>query len=227
MKQQQWPSFGKNKCLINKIEKTKDKDGHRNGLFLSVEVQCENPRSFYQFYTNKYNEEESYEAVKHIFEAILNPKIVKKLSEGRNFLDFIDEAFDMLPEKLDTEFDVFLQYQWNYPKNNDGVEYDKTYLQLPKSVKKGKFLCPATKGYRWNKLEQFTDKDDEVLTYVDKEGNLHPFVRDGWFMLSNWGTQQKKNEDEDKPKAETEYRAKGKAKAEPKPVVEADDDLPF
>jgi hypothetical protein len=36
--------------------------------------------------------------------------------------------------------------------------------------------------------------NETALRYVDKDGNVHPFVRNGWYMNSNFATQQKEQE---------------------------------
>lgn len=76
--------------------------------------------------------------------------------------------------------DVFLEYQWEIKGEND-----KTYLQLPRNMKGGRFLCPAVKPVgKWQ--ESLTDG----LKYFDNDGNIHPFTRNTNYMESNKAIQQ-------------------------------------
>jgi len=77
--------------------------------------------------------------------------------------------------------DIFLEYQWTIREG-----YDRTFLEIPRSVKMGEFICPQTEV-------EWTPKNvNGYLTYVDKDENKHPFVRSGNYMQSNRAIAQTK-----------------------------------
>lgn len=89
--------------------------------------------------------------------------------------------------------DFFLEYQWTIKGEND-----RTYLEIPKNMKGGRFLAPhvAPVG-KWNEQKSWTTKNAEGVTtthaglaYVDDMGNVHPFTRDVNYMESNKAIQQ-------------------------------------
>jgi hypothetical protein len=82
--------------------------------------------------------------------------------------------------------DVFLEYQWNIGEGNE-----RTFLQLPKNMKGGRFLAPhiAPVGGAFNPA------DEAGLRYVDGAGNEHPFTRSENFMKSNKAIQQIEGEE--------------------------------
>lgn len=86
--------------------------------------------------------------------------------------------------------DIFAQYQWQ-PRGNA----TQTYLDLPQNMKSGKWLCKSTPGVKWKevKVENPDERTTEALYYIDESNpnNKHIFVRNGWFMLSNYARQQK------------------------------------
>lgn len=71
--------------------------------------------------------------------------------------------------------DVFLEYQWSIPEGKD-----RTYLQLPKNMKGGAFLCSSMAG-SWQEVRG----EDGSLSYVNGSGAKHLFTRDKNFMESN------------------------------------------
>lgn len=68
--------------------------------------------------------------------------------------------------------DIFLQYSW---VAKDG----KKFLELPKSVKYGAFICKAT-GIQYEAV-----RTEKGLSYINGE-KLHPFTRGKWFMESEF-----------------------------------------
>jgi hypothetical protein len=77
--------------------------------------------------------------------------------------------------------DVFLEYEWEI---GDGNKI--TFLQLPKNMKGGRFMCAAVepKG-SWKPVI-----NGEGLRYVDDSGAEHPFSRNKNYMDSNKANQQ-------------------------------------
>ena len=103
-----------------------------------------------------------------------------------SFADYAQRVCALLPIGYDKRpVDLFLEYQWNFGKKQDGSLNDKTYPTLPKNMKGGYFIVPAQPGVFVEKRE-----DDGRLTYVNSNGQKHPFERDANFMSSNKGTQQ-------------------------------------
>lgn len=85
------------------------------------------------------------------------------------------------------ELQIFLQYQWNASEGQS-----KTYLDIPKSMKYGKWITRALPG-TWTEVivPNAPDKEPKALSYVNENGVEHPFVRNGWYMASNFANQQK------------------------------------
>jgi hypothetical protein len=121
----------------------------------------------------------------------------------KDFKQFCQIAQTILPQNYRTiPLDVFLQYSWNIREGQK-----KSYLELPNKMKYGKWLCPAIQG-TWEeiKVEEPTETVREALKYGKKETakkqtvngeeimtytEYHPFIKNGWFMLSNFAHQQK------------------------------------
>lgn len=103
-----------------------------------------------------------------------------------SFADYAQRVCALLPIGYDKKpLDLFLEYQWNFGKKQDGSLNDKTYPTLPKNMKGGYFIVPAQPGV-W--VEQ--RGEDGRLSYTNSNGQKHPFERDANFMSSNKGTQQ-------------------------------------
>ena len=92
-------------------------------------------------------------------------------------------------EDAPADVDVFLQYQWNIQKDQD-----KTYLELPKNMKDGYWIVPATNG-------TFKEVKEGGLSYVTADGKKHPFVKNENFMESNKAIQQGGESTEDNSSA--------------------------
>lgn len=102
-----------------------------------------------------------------------------------SFKDFAQAAQNMLPKDFANKpLDAFFQYQWNIPEGKD-----RTFLELPKNMKQGKFLCAATSN-DWKEV-----RTSKSLKYTDENGNTHPFQRGEWFVNNNFANQQKNNEE--------------------------------
>lgn len=103
-----------------------------------------------------------------------------------SFADYATRICALLPANYQTKpLDVFLEYQWNLGKKQDGSLNDKTYPTLPKNMKGGYFIVPAQPGV-WAENRELDGK----LSYTNANGQKHPFERDANFMSSNKGTQQ-------------------------------------
>lgn len=106
-----------------------------------------------------------------------------------SFKEFCRTLTSMLPKDYDqTPLDMFGQWQWQMTGENK-----RTYLDLPKKMSYGRWLCPAVSPVgEWKEVrkENPTATDLVALKYVDDEGNIHPFKRNGWFMLSNFAHEQ-------------------------------------
>lgn len=103
-----------------------------------------------------------------------------------SFADYAQRVCALLPIGYDKKpLDLFLEYQWNFGKKQDGSLNDKTYPTLPKNMKGGYFIVPAQPGV-W--VEQ--RGEDGRLSYTNSNGQKHPFERDANFMSSHKGTQQ-------------------------------------
>jgi hypothetical protein len=100
-----------------------------------------------------------------------------------SFKEFCKIGEGLLPANFkEVSLDIFAQYQWQISGENE-----RTYLELPKNMKQGKFLAPAT-TIDWQEV-----RTSKSLKYVDPANpeNVHPFLRGEYFMGSNWAKQQK------------------------------------
>jgi hypothetical protein len=103
-----------------------------------------------------------------------------------SFADYSTRICALLPMGYNSKpLDLFLEYQWNFGKKQDGTMNDKTYPTLPKNMKGGYFIIPAQPGV-WSEKRA----EDGSLSYENSNGQKHPFERDANFMSGNKGTQQ-------------------------------------
>lgn len=116
----------------------------------------------------------------------------KALSKPTNsFKEFCVTVMNVLPKDFSTKsLDIFAQYQFNLKGENT-----QTYVEIPKSLKHGKFLCPSVVpvGDEWKevRMSEPSDLAKNALYYKDSAGNIHPFIRTGWFVKSNFANKQK------------------------------------
>ena len=120
----------------------------------------------------------------HIFKVFVTEEEIKVAIEAgkpTSFAEYCKIIINLLPKDYDKRaVDVFLQYQYNI---GDGKE--KTYLELPKNMKHGHWICAHIDPVgRWKK------DASSGLRYTDDENNVHPFVRKEWFMTSNFANVQ-------------------------------------
>lgn len=99
-----------------------------------------------------------------------------------NFADWARRITALVPAEFQKKpVDFFLEYQWEIA---DGQ--DKTYVELPKNMKGGRFLDAAV-----NPVGKWTEvKDDKGLHYKDDAGNIHSFDRNPSYMESKKAIQQ-------------------------------------
>ncbi len=106
-----------------------------------------------------------------------------------NFQQFCNICTNLLPANgKEIKLDFFGQWQWKITGENN-----TTFVNLPRNVKHGKWLCAhiAPVGGEW--------KESKVngLKYVDEAENEHPFTRNKWYMDSNFAKQQKEESVDD------------------------------
>lgn len=124
----------------------------------------------------------------------------------QNFEQYCKILMGLLPPKFnEIKLDLFAQWQWQYSGENT-----KTYLEIPKKMKQGIWLHKAVKPVKadgspssWKEFKKTDpqDNDNMALYYQDEAGNIHPFTRNGWFVNSNFGSQQKEAENDTPPPA--------------------------
>jgi hypothetical protein len=128
--------------------------------------------------------------VTHILHAFLDSDSIKAgfARPISSFKDFCQIAMSMLPKNYkEVTLDIFLQYEWQLRP-----EQEKTYLTIPNKMKYGRWLAPAQPGtWTEKRVENPADSVLKALWYENEKGDIHPFVKNGWFMNSNFATQQK------------------------------------
>lgn len=121
----------------------------------------------------------------------IKQSFAKKIS---SFKEFCTIAKGILPQDFNTKpLDIFIHYGWQL---KDGAK--QTYLEIPKKMKTGKWLTPSTPNAVWKemKVENPNDSLGQALYYINEKAtegqpSIHPFVRNGWFMNSNYAHIQK------------------------------------
>lgn len=134
--------------------------------------------------------------ITHILHAFVAPDVIKAgfATPIPNFKEFCKIAMKMLPANYEQQkLDIFYQWQWQIKGENKN-----TFLELPKKMSYGKWLCAAVVPSEGSDWKEWKHPDPEASTsialkYVDGEGNQHPFIRNGWFMLSKFSSQQKQD----------------------------------
>lgn len=108
-----------------------------------------------------------------------------------SFKEFAKIAMDVLPKDYkEKQLHIFMQFGWQLG------EKDRTYLEIPSKMKSGRWLSPAIPG-NWveKKVENPSDSVREALYYINKDNETekHAFIRNGWFMNSNYAKLQRKD----------------------------------
>lgn len=128
---------------------------------------------------------------------------IKMALQTGNVVDFKSWATaicNLKPAGFETmPVDFFLEYQWQPTGENT-----MTFLQFPKNMKGGRFLCAhiAPAG-SWR--EETTDEGG--LRYVDDNGAEHPFSRNANYMESPKANQINENEEEESEDSEADANA--------------------
>ena len=158
--------------------------------------------------------------VTHILHCFTTPEAAKaKFNRPINsFKEYAQVAASCLPANFaEIELDIFLEYQWKIKEGND-----RTYLDIPTSMKGGKWLVPTVKVIGDWKETRKADPDDKAqnaLFYFDNgnpdtSNNMHPFTRYGRYVKSPRANQQF-NENA----AQNEAAGANIAQAEPAPAA--------
>ena len=125
--------------------------------------------------------------VVHILRAFVSLDQIKAaLSVPINsFQQFCNVSALILPADYNKKrLDVFGQYQWRITGENT-----RTFVNLPKNVKHGRWLCASV-------VPQGSWKKTDVnggLAYIDDAGNKHPFERNAWYINSAFAHVQKED----------------------------------
>ncbi len=102
------------------------------------------------------------------------------------FKMFCEICVSLLPKDYNQKLlDCFMQYQWQVSEGQN-----RTFLEFPKNMKHGKWLCAATTdNYREVRMPNPDDGVKRALYYVNEAGDTHPFTRTGWYMNSPFANQ--------------------------------------
>jgi hypothetical protein len=155
--------------------------------------------------------------VTHILHCFVDTEVLKKAMNVpiNSFKQFCTIAASLLPKNFnEIKLDIFMQYQWQL---RDGQT--RTYLEIPPSMKNGKWLTPAIPPVgEWKEVRKKdpTDNDQKALIYIDEAGNIHPFTRYGRYVNGNLANQQKSGEAEQQDAAAANI-AQGDATSTPAP----------
>jgi len=110
-----------------------------------------------------------------------------------SFRDWAERIVALLPEDYPLRpVDIFLEYQWAPQEGQD-----RTWPEFPRNLKGGNVCVPAVPPTgSWEEQRTWTETvggrsvEMHGLRYVDRAGNIHPFVRTKSFMESNKGKMQ-------------------------------------
>lgn len=130
--------------------------------------------------------------ITHILHCFVSKEVlIKAMSVPiESFKQFCNIATSVLPKNFnEIKLDIFMQYQWSIRNGQN-----RTYLEIPKSMKNGKWLCVAMPPVgEWKEVRKKdpSDNDQKALTYVDEAGNVHLFTRHGKYITGALANQQK------------------------------------
>jgi hypothetical protein len=130
--------------------------------------------------------------ITHILHTFVDSGTLKASMQRRitSFKEYCQLCESILPKDYATiPLDIFMQYQWQLRGDQD-----RTFLEIPQKMKYGKWLVKAvTPVGSWKavKTPNPADEDRAALIYKDDAGNIHPFVKTGWFVNSAFANQQK------------------------------------
>ena len=128
--------------------------------------------------------------VKHIITCFVDEPTYRAKFARRiaNYKEFINAAASLLPANFaSVDLDLFAQYQWQISSGKN-----RTYLEIPKKMKYGGWITKALPGtFREVRVDNPKENTPNALTYINETGDVHPFTRNGWFVLSNFSKEQK------------------------------------
>ena len=138
--------------------------------------------------------------VTHILHCFADIEAIKNAFSNPipNFKEYAKICMSILPKEYEQKkLDIFFQWEWQIKGENT-----QTYLRLPNKMSYGKWLAAAiapSEGSEWKAVQHKdpTSNTPIALKYVDGANNIHPFQRNGWFMLSNFAKQQRLEENSD------------------------------
>ncbi len=128
--------------------------------------------------------------ITHILSRFIDKDELKKAfaTPIASFKQYANISAALLPKNFsEIDLDLFLQYEWQLSGNNE-----ITFLQIPKNFKQGPWLAVSEEGtFTQVRKENPDNTDQNALTYVNEEGVVHSIKRNGWFVNSNFATQQR------------------------------------
>ena len=111
-------------------------------------------------------------------EEALKAALASPITSFKSYAEILQRLVQSVPKWQEVPVDVFLQYQWKPSGEND-----KTYLELPKDVKQGTFICKSLgSGFK-------EDRTETHLRYTKEDGTVHTFKRTEWFVKSAYANQ--------------------------------------
>lgn len=159
--------------------------------------------------------------VTHILHCFVSTETLKKALNVPidSFKKFCTIAASILPKNFnEIKLDIFMQYQWSIRAGQN-----RTYLEIPSSMKNGKWLCPAVEplpdaegnNAEWKEVRKKdpADNDQKALIYLDGAGNIHPFTRYGRYVNGALANQQKSEEAEQQEAAAANISQGGSSEA--------------
>lgn len=200
--------FGLNqKCFITKFEYT-DKAGEKGSSGEAIDItikkgEKEIRKRYFPISGSLFNQkgvlvnpgEEGYQELFEKAQNQMTGVIVHLLKSLKVTQQSIEAAFSILPNTFqewatkllslkpsnfsEIPVDVFLQYQWNLKEGQT-----KTYLELPKNMKDGKFICSSIEGTFKEVIDQ------SGLHYENEKGEKHLFTRNSSFLETPKAKQQ-------------------------------------
>lgn len=135
--------------------------------------------------------------ITHILHCFVDNDTLKKAMSVpiASFKQFCTIAASLLPKNFaEIKLDIFMQYQWTIRSGQN-----RTFLEIPSSMKNGKWLCVAVPPVgEWKEVRKKdpSDNDQKALIYTDEAGNVHPFTRYGRYVNGALANQQKSEEAE-------------------------------
>jgi len=116
----------------------------------------------------------------HIMHAFVEDDVLQKALANniQSFKEYVTILQGLLPNNYrEIKLDLFFQYPWN--PNSEG----KKYLRLPYDMKQGRWICKSVPPVgSWKEVRDTSSDNSKALTYVDDNGNVHPFTRSTWFL---------------------------------------------